>query len=315
MAGAGSVITLTSDMGIDGLRAIPRKFVNDTRKQHPERFSMYMRKISSNEFMEQYEELGGFGDIPRRDEGDFMNFAKMDVGNITRIQPDTYQLAFAITEKARRFNKMNIVQRASQKLAIAARRTYEKIAAAPFNEGFSATVRLGTDGQPLFSTAHVRLNGATASNKASADLTTATLEAALVAFSLQTDQDGTYIDLTPKYLVVHPNEAPNAMRILRSQNYPQMTAGVPNAADTGVPNDFIRNYNLILVINPYLTDTDAWFLLADKDEHEVIVVENEKFNDDSFIDPYTKDFVYSVQFSAIAAHATDIGAYGSEGAG
>lgn len=313
MAAAGTAITLTTDMGIQALQAIPRKFINEARKEHPAKYPQYMRKLNIDEFMIQYDQLGGFGDIPRRDEGGNMNFAKMDVGNITRIQPESYQLAFAITKKARRFNKIQIVERASKKLAIAARRTTEKIAAAPFNEGFSASVRLGTDGQPLFSTAHERLNGATTSNRAAADLSSATLEAALVAFSLMRDEDGTFIDVTPKFLMVHPNEAPNAMRILRAMNYWTPTGGVPSGADTGVPNDFIRNYNLVLVINPHLTDPDAWFLLADKDEHEVILVENEAFNDDSFIDPYTKDFIYSVEFAQIAAHATDLGAYGSSG--
>lgn len=312
MATAGGFIMMTTDMGIDALRKIPRRYVNENLKATPTKYTIYMNEETTDEFMLEWEEMGGFGDIPMRDEGDYLNFARPDVGNIVRIQPEVRQLAFAITERDRRFNKTNKVKRASEKLAQASRRTMERLAAAPLNEGFAST-RLGADGQPLFSDSHVLLDGSTFDNKATVDLTTATLEDALVVFSLMRDNDGTQIDLDPKYLVVHPAEYPNALRILNAQHY--YTGGVPSAADTGVPNKYIQSFNLILVKNPYLTDTDAWFLLADKSNHGLVMVINEKFHDKSFVDEYTDDYIYSVQFAAIAAHTTWFGAYGSTGAG
>lgn len=314
MATTSTVKMMTTDMGIDAMRAIPRKFINDTRKEHAPIWSTYMRKVDTNEYYIEYFEFGGFGDIPLKDEGDYINVATPDTGDIARIQPEVRQLAFAITKEDRKYNRINKVERASKMLARAARRTVEKIAAYPLNVATSS-VRVTTDGNPLVYNAHVLLNGSTYSNAGGGvDLSISTLETALVAFSTMIDNDGTYIDLRPKYLVVSPYDAPNARRILRAQNYWTPSAGLPSAADTGVPNATVQDANLILVVNPYLTDPDAWFLLADKGDHELVLVENEAFNDRSFVDPYTSDYVYSVEFANIAAAPNPVGIYGATGA-
>lgn len=323
-AGSGGKM-LTTDMGIDALRTMKRQWVNQDRREHPPIWKQYMRKIDSDEFMEEFTEMGGFGDIPLKDEGDDLNFAKPDTGNITRIQPDVRQLAFAATKQDRRFNKIGKIERASKALARAARRTMEKLAAVPFNLGWSST-RLGSDGVALFSTAHVRADGSTAANTPTTqvDLTSETLEAALAQFALMTDNDGTYIDVKPAVLLVHTSNEANALRITGAQNYwlgglsgstpPQQNTWIPNAANTGVPNSYIRRYNLEVVASPYLTDTDAWFLLAPKSEHGVLIVENQAFEDRSFVDMYNQDYCYSVEFAWATGHVTDVGVWGSQGA-
>lgn len=313
MASVGTVKMLTTDMGIDALKVAARMYVNDERTEIKPIWPNFMRKKTFNEYIIEYGENGGFGDIPLKDEGDYINFGLMDMGDLATIQPEVRQLAFAITKQDRKYNKIGKVERASKMLARAARRTMERIAAYPLNVATS-TVRRTIDQLALVSSSHVMINGTVVSNNGGAvDLAPATLEAALIAWSKLQDNDGTFISLMPEFLVVPPDLAPIARRILRSQNYPVMTSGVPSGADTGVPNATILDAGLTLVVDPYLTDTNAWFLLAPKSQHELQMYENEAFNDRSFVDPYTEDYVYSVEFSNIAAAADWKGIYGAQG--
>jgi hypothetical protein len=320
MAAASTVKMLTTDMGIDELRAFNRKIVNDTRKEQTPVWSNYMRKETTNEYFQEYFEFGGFGLVPKKDEGDYLNFATPDIGDLARITPEGRQLAFAITREDKKFNRIDKVGRATKMLARAARKTVEMVAAFPLNVGFAVSaVRFTMDGEALFSAGHILLDGTTFSNLGTAsDLNIAALEARIVQFTVARDNDGTFINLKPKYLVVAPAGAPNARRVLRATNYWTTTGAttsvVDTTADRGIPNATVQDAGLILVVNPYLTDANAWFLIADKSEHELVLIENEAFNDRSFIDPYTEDYVYSVRFANIAAAPHWMGLDGSAGA-
>jgi len=309
---------LTTDMGVDELRAFNRKVINENRQEQAPVWQTYMRKETTNEYFQEYMEFGGFGLVPKKDEGDYLNFATPDIGDLARITPEGRQLAYAITREDKRFNRVQKVERATKMLARAARKTVEMIAAFPLNQGFSNTLRVTMDNVALFSASHVLLNAASASNLGTAtDLAIASLEEGIVNFTLQKDNDGTYINIKPKYLVVHPANAPNARRVLRATNYWTATStsnSLPDTvADRGIPNATVQDAGLILVVNPYLTDQDAWYLIADKSEHELVLIENEAFNDRSFVDPYTEDYVYSVRFANIAAAPNWMGLFGNAG--
>lgn len=310
----GSTIkALTTDLGETALKPMIRKWINDSRKEYPKIYTQYMQDRFITDMYDEDMEMGGFPGIPILDEGDVMNFATPDIGKKTRYQPDTRQLGFAISDKVRRFNKIDVVRRYSQALERSARSTMEQIAALPFNIGFASTY-VGSDNKPLFATDHVAVNGATIANKPSSDvdLTQASLEAAIGRFLSAKTSDGTPINLQPRYLLVHPSNLLNARRVVGADMYYSVSGTTPSGAASGAPN-VLRDYNLTVISNPYLTDEDAWFLLAAKDEHEVQVVRNENMHDRSFTDNYTLDVVYSVQFSMVSGWSTFIGVDGSSG--
>lgn len=311
---------MTTDMGADELKPALSKMFGDNRKLWPTTYVKYMTKMNSTEFFEEFTQSGGFQDVPLLDEGDLINVSKPDLGDKYRLQPERRQLAFAITQLDKKFNKVDKVARAMKKLSIACGRTTERVAAAVFNYGFNSTMRPMTDGQPLFSTAHIRLNGATASNRpgTDVDLSMPSLEDAITNFRLLIDQDGTPINISPKYLLVHPYNEINAKRILRSQNYftngagTDPNPGAPNAAYLGVAN-VASEYQLEIIVNPFLTSPEAWFLLGSQDDTELKMVENEPCTDRSFQDPWTEDTIYSISFANIGGAISDIAAYGTLG--
>ena len=308
----GAIKALTTDMGSDGLKPQIRRWISTNAKEHPPLYRRYMNVENTDEaYVEDYE-TGGFGEFPIKDEGDFLNFAKPATGNKTRYQPIMRQLAFAITFEDKKFNKVNKVNKMLRGLARSGRATIEKVAAQPFNLGFSTAFK-GADGQPLFSTSHTNPNGDTIANRpgTDVDLTVATLEAAIGTFLTMIGSDGFPIPIQPKYLVVHPSNFMNANRIVGAPNY--FTGGTPSAADTGVPNT-IRRWDLEVVSNPYLTDSNAWFLLAAVGEHEIWVIFNQRPSDRMFDDEWTMDSIYSHFFALESGFSHYIGAYGTTGA-
>jgi len=309
----GAIKYLTTDMGRDELTKIVRWYIGKERKEQPSVYSEFMKDVSTTEFYEEAMTIGGFGDAPLLDEGDYINLAKSPFGDIIRAQPETHQLGFVISEDDKQFNRIGKVETLSQKLSVAMRRTKERAAMLVLNDGFAGTNHRTTDNQPLFSTAHVLLNGDTVGNRPASDvdLTMASLEAAITNFMLQQDEDGTYMSVEPRYLVVHPSEYLNATRLLESKNY--FTGGVPSAADTGVPN-VISRMGLKVIASPYLTDPDAWFLLGDKNDSSLRMITNRKLRDWSFQDNWTRDFVYGMDERYVAYAADWHGTYGSTGA-
>lgn len=304
---------MTVDMGADAMKPMFRRYINDARKAYPTLYTQFMKEESTDQYFEEYNEIGGFGTVPLLDEGDYMNFALPDIGNKTRVQPERRQLAFGITYQDKKFNKIDKVRRYTEKLGKAFKKQKERTAIYLFNQGFSTNYLLN-DNQPLFSTAHVLSNGETYANRPAADvdLNMATLEAAITSFLLLKDNDGTPIQVMPKYLLVHPSNFINAKRLLESTDYYGQAAGVPNGSFRGVRN-VVADMNLTIISHPFLEDEDAWFLLPDKSEHELVLLENEKLHDRTFTDDYTEDIIYSMAEANVAAPLTAIGVWGTSG--
>jgi hypothetical protein len=132
----------------------------------------------------------------------------------------------------------------------------EKRAAAIFNNGF--TTETTPDGLPLFDAAHVLKSGATARNElaTAADLSATSLTQALVDLQNQTKLESGQLaaPITDLILYVPPDLEFMADRILES-------AGLPGVADND-RNPIKSRRSWKLIVNPYLTDTDAWFILA-----------------------------------------------------
>lgn len=309
---------MTVDMGADELKPALTTEFGTARKEYAPIWPNFMNKMDINEFMTEFTQVGGFGDIPLLDEGDYINFQKPDLGNKARMQPERRQLAFAITYQDKRYSKVDKVKRAMTKMARAERRTTERVAHVPLNMGFSSTYRPMIDGYPLFNRltdgGHVRLNGAITANRppTDVDLDQATLEDAVTAFMGLTDEDGTPISIPPKYLVVHFSNLINAKRILGSTVAYNTTGGRPSASYQGTKN-VLADFNLTIISSPFLTDPDAWFLLGDKDEVDIYMITNEAVTDRTFTDPWNEDVIYSISFSNIAGAVSDIATYGTSG--
>lgn len=124
------------------------------------------------------------------------------------------------------------------------------------NSGTVTTSHTGGDGLAIFSTSHPNLRGGTWSNLLSpaADLSVTSLQAAIDAFTLTKNDEGRYQVIKPRYILVHPNNAWKSYELLESGYDPETANNSINS---------IKKWGLTPIVSPFLTDTDAFTLLAD----------------------------------------------------
>lgn len=165
----------------------------------------------------------------------------------------TYGLGYIMTREAEEDNQYQDVAEANAAaLPWSMMTTKEIVHANILNRGFNGAY-LGADGQPLFSASHPTSTGLQSNTAAIADLSEASLEAALININQAKNSAGLPIALKAVRLIVSPSEMLNAYRILNSVG----RVGTANNDDNA-----IKAMGLIpeVVVNNYLDDPDAWFI-------------------------------------------------------
>jgi len=211
------------------------------------------------EITQSYTELG---DVPEKPEGG--NYATDLIRpafqkSVTHVE---FGLGFEMTETAGEDDRFGVLKRNTKWLAYSARYVEEKRAAAPLNNGFSTET--SADGVAAFSASHVLGNGDSARNilNPGQDLSWNSLTQAMIDMQTETKSDGGRFvtPITSWDIVVPPALEFTAARIINSTLLPGVADNDANVLKQR------RSFNII--VNPHLTDADAWFLLAaDKSRH------------------------------------------------
>lgn len=146
----------------------------------------------------------------------------------------------------------------------AALHTVEALATSVFAMGFT---QQGYDGANLFG-AHPLLDGSTFNNLMNTALAPSSLGDAIVRFRRMKNHRGQPIVIEPKYLIVPPELERVAKEIVNSTVVP-----VNNAFYDNVLKGIVE-----VIVNPYLTDPNDWFLVSDKSAHKLFLFWREKPN-------------------------------------
>lgn len=226
-------------------------------KEHPEYFSKIFDVKSSEKNSETSASVVGFGLARVKNSGAAisMDYAKQGYSN--KVTHVTYALGYRITEEEREDNLYKeVIQKLTPMLARSMRTTKEIVAHNVLNNAFSAGVTYG-DGKSLLATDHPTESGAQ-SNKLSvaADLSPTSMQDIFVMIRKAKDARGLPIDLQPKDLIVPVESEFEAKEILKSEKL----------INTNYNNINLWNSEKLikgLVVSPYLTDTDAWFMTTD----------------------------------------------------
>jgi hypothetical protein len=178
----------------------------------------------------------------------------------TRYVHDTFALGFLVSQEMRDDEQYGLIQRLAAALGRSSRITQELYGHDVLNNAFSASKYVGRDGKALIATDHpVVGTGLTYSNgqTVATDLSEAALEAAIGAFDNMVDERGLPAEIRPRYLLISPENRFLAARLLNSTLMP----GTPN-------NDInvLAGEGITPIIAHWLTDKDAWFLLAAGEE-------------------------------------------------
>ena len=222
--------------------------------QHAEIFTTE----SSDRSFEEEVMLSGFGAAPVKQEGSGVSFDDANESFTARYNHETIALAFSITEEAVEDNLYDrISSRYTKALARSMSNTKQVKAANVLNNAFDSSFT-GGDGVELCSTAHPSTGGNIRNELSTAsDLNETSLEQALIDISLLTDDRGLKIALNGRKLIIPVQLQFVAERLMKSN---LRTATADNDINAiGSMGMLPEGY----VVNNYLTDTDAFFIMTD----------------------------------------------------
>lgn len=225
----------------------------------------YIRLVeteSSRRAFEEYVGTSGLGLLSQKAEGAAVTYDTMRQGFTTRITPVVWASGFVITREAYEDDLYDVVGKSkAQALAKSVRQTKEIIVANLYNRAFN-TAYVGGDAATLVasaggggSTSHPNIAGGSFTNgpAVAVDLSEAALEQAVIDIEGLTDDRGLKISYMPKSLILPKELQFEAARILKGD-------WQVNSAERNI--NVLKTMGSIpeIVVNHYLTDTDAWFI-------------------------------------------------------
>lgn len=203
----------------------------------------------------------GVGDIPEKGEGAAFTTDVIKAGYTKEFLHTEFGLMFEVTQTALEDDRYDVLADHAKWFMFSARVVQEKRAAIPFNNGFGSEQT--PDGVSVFNATHLLKGGGTARNilSTAADLSWTSLQQALVDWQRETKFEAGQFMLPVEDLILYvpPELEFTAAKIVSSTLQPGTAENDLNTIKT------LRN--ITVVKNVYLTDTDAWFLLAGNKSH------------------------------------------------
>jgi hypothetical protein len=250
--------------------------------EHEEEFSKIFDRTDSDKKYEEYFEVTGFGLAPVKPEGDSVSYDSESQGYDHRLTNVTIALGYVVTMEELQDNLYEQVSgRRAKRLAFSMRQTKETIGANILNRAFSSSY-LGGDSKELLATDHPTLDGTQANElSVAADLSEASLEDLIIQIHKAKNSRGRKIQLKPDSLIVPPDLWYEANRILKSTLQNDSANNAVNAlkATNALPGG--------IVLNHYLTDSDAWFVKTKMPKGEGLIYQERmanKFEQDNDFD-------------------------------
>lgn len=223
--------------------------------QHKEEFSQIFDKVTSDKGYEERVQYTGLGLAPIKTQGAGITYEGDSQGYVSRLTNVVYALGAVITREAIDDGQYTpVASRLAKALAFSLRQTKENVAANILNRGFNSSY-VGGDAKELLATDHPSGAGSQSNELAvAADLSEASIEDILIQIMQATNDKGLRISLIGQKLIVPPQLAFEATRIVRS------------ALQSGTANNDVNALKEMgmlpggIIVNHYLTDADAWFV-------------------------------------------------------
>lgn len=266
--------------------------LGEALKELPKIWSKVYNVKTSDKKFERVMSVTGMGDIPQKAEGAAYVSDVIRPGWTKDFTHLEFGLMFEVTQTALEDDQYDQLAQHAKWLMFSARVVEEKYGHSVFNNGF--TTEQSPDGVALFSASHVLKGGGSARNtlSAAADLSATSLQNALIDMSTQTKVEAGQVVQAANDLIlfVPPALEFTADRILNSTL-------LPGSADND-RNPIKARRNWTLVVSPYLTDDDTWFLLdASKKGHGITSYTRVPISmEPAMTDPRTRNRLYPVRF-------------------
>lgn len=203
----------------------------------------------------------GVGDIPEKPEGQPYATDVIKAGYTKEFLHTEFGMMFEVTKTALEDDRYDVLSDNAKWFMFSARVVQEKRAALLFNNGFASET--SPDGVSIFNSTHALKGGGNARNilATAADLSWTSLQQALVDWQRETKFEAgqTMLPVEDLVLLVPPELEFTAAKIVNSTL-------LPGSADNDL-NTIKTLRNITVIKNVYLSDPDAWFLLAGNKSH------------------------------------------------
>src|SRR3990167_7195645 len=250
--------------------------------------------------------VASFGSVPVKSEGANVVYDDLAQGYDKTYTADSYELAFRASKEALDDEQEEVVSDAARALGQSMTYAYNVDHASVYNNAFTSTTG-SPDGVALMATNHPLIGGGTEQNEltTAADLSVSSIRDAVNDIADTTDDAGKLLHWRPKILLVAMENSWLAKELIQSPDR-------PDTADRSI-NAF-RDDGLRVVSWPYLTDADAWFLLAEPSRHFVRSYWREKPNTMHDWDFESSSMKVKIRSRWIRGWSEFRGVYGSPGA-
>ena len=286
--------------------------VFQTFKAKPPMFKKILDTMTTTRSIEQFSQVTGVGLPLLVGEAEDISVDTMVQGFNRTLRPLKYALGIACSQELVEDDKMGIVAKRAVALANSVSQLREIQGASVLNNAFDGTNFPGPDGKALCASDHPLVkSGGIQNNLISvpADLDVPSLELALTDYELIKTPEGFLQQLSkPKLLTASMNRW-NQAEILKSQMRSDTANHTANAFDYTEQGGAIEGMTW-----SFLSDPDAWFLVAPPTETNMLWLDRKApATDSDFVKKNQTGFLY-ISYRAIVGHYGWLGVYGSPGA-
>ena len=234
-------------------------FDNTARKALVE-YPSVMKDLKRKDYYDRDSRMAGPTGVQSLTDGQDIPLTDPTKGDEKEWTQTRHGLGFKITDGMKRYNRYDLMAKATRKLSTAMREYKDTTVARLWNNATATTYASGYDGLALASNAHTCLAaGHTYDNYLDAALGVSSLQSAIIYFAKLVDDNGDKMPKKPKKLVVNSDLVFDAAELLGSAKEPYTADNQINA---------IQKYGISSFEYHRLTSATSWFLLGDTGDDE-----------------------------------------------
>lgn len=234
-----------------------KKWYGKSYNEFATEYDKIFKTEKSTKAWEEFVSISSFGLAQQKPESEAISYDIEQQGFMDRATHATYGLGFGVSKELVEDNQyQGTASRKAADLAYSMRQTKEVLAANVLNRAFNGAFTYG-DGVSLVNASHPNVAGGTWSNSIAiaSDISEAALEQACIDIGKYTNDRGLRISVRPQKLIVPVDLDFEVNKIMQTE----YEVGTANNTKNIVRSRFPGG----VVVNHYLTDTDAWFIQTD----------------------------------------------------
>jgi phage major head subunit gpT-like protein len=224
------------------------------------KYTKLFNTVGSTKAYEDRIKVARLGTFVQKPEGTPVAYDDPAQGTQVRTVHQTFALGWRATEEMMEDDQFNVMSQMSRDLGASATDHMERLAWSLVNDGFTGTNYTGLENDVLFSTTHTILKGGATVNQSNVinpavALSQTGLESIMNMVSTSQSDEGRYINVNPRFLLIHPNLQHLAYVLLN-------TEFKPGSADNDRNTVITSRSGLEPLVVPYLSSQTNWFVLS-----------------------------------------------------